>query len=121
MSTVTPFFPTLTTPGADTNTYKIFSTVDVGSTNNGALQRAGIRRMIVDMAHSDDGTLNEYKSQDRGVTWDLVSTEVVTAGATTTFREYDISAYQDWKLEWVNGNVAQNPWRIDIAGDTEPF
>lgn len=113
------------TPGADANTYVLFATILPAAPTNAmnanwpakAFQLLGVRKFCIDIDHVQAGTLNEYKSDDRGANWRQVSTEAVAAPAASgvTRREYLVEADQDWKLEWVNGGVAQNPWVVDMA------
>jgi hypothetical protein len=113
-----------TTPGADSDDYVLFDTTVAfpGTVGKNMLQLAGIKRFIIDLAHSDNGTLEEYKSPDRGTTWIQVSTEAITASATaTTVREYAVEPYDDWRLVWENGGSAQDPWVPDMVLDPEAF
>lgn len=109
-------------PGTDANTYILFATV-------GPVARArptfpqnffatnGVRKFCLDLDHSHGGTLNAYKSSDEGATWRQVYTETVAAPAASgvTQREWLVEGVQDWKLEWVNGGTAQNPWVADMS------
>lgn len=105
------------TPGADANTYVLFATAppSAGSTAfacNGArqCQGAGLKRLIVDIGHANGLTLNFYRSQNRGVTWDQVFTSgVIAAPAATssTIRDFAFEEYDDFKLELLNGGASQ--------------
>lgn len=107
------------TPGADGNTYVLFSTVDAGCPRN-AFAHNDVRRWSMDLAHDQAGTLNSWKSQDGGVNWIQITTEaiVVPAAGTTTKKEILVEGLQDWKVEWVNGGQAQTVWALDmLLGD----
>lgn len=101
------------TPGANTNITVLFSTV-TAFPGKAMGAYGGIRRIGLDLAHSHNGTLNLYKSGDRGTNWSLVSTEAITAAATTTKKEFLVESLADYKLEWVNGGSAQTTWLVDI-------
>lgn len=106
-----------TAPGADTNTYVIFSSV-VALNGARMAQSAGMKRLVVDMKHAGTGTLNLYRSQNRGTTWSQVDTTGVLpipAATESTIYDHYIEPYPDFKLEWVNGGSAQSTWIIDLA------
>ncbi len=109
------------TPGADANTYSIFDTVTAFPGAN-YLPSLHMKRLMVSMAHNQAGTLNWYETQSRqstssGTTWTQIGTLAVAAPAANTADTFDflVEEYQDFKLEWVNGGVAQNPWLVDVA------
>jgi hypothetical protein len=102
-------------PGADSNTYVMFSTV-VAAPMAGWHQLAGIKYARIDIKHNQSFTLNAYKSPDRGVTWHQVSTEAITVTSNAvTSRGFDIQLYRDFKIEVVNGGSAQGTWAVDIG------
>ena len=102
------------TPGADTNDYVLYSTVSESS--QAIQQGAGIHRIRVDVACDNDGTLNFFKSRDKGVTWRLVETSAETASATASIRaEFLMEPFYDYKLEWENGGSAQAYFEADMA------
>jgi hypothetical protein len=106
-------------PGADSNTYVMFSSVTAFPGGNG-MQSAGVKRLRIDLKHSQTLTLNTYKSSDRGVTWNQVSTEsIATTASTTDAREFNVEPYADFKVEVVNGGVAQATFAVDIALSTD--
>lgn len=80
------------------------------------LQLCGLRRFVADIAHNQAGTINFYKSADRGATWLLVGTQAapVPAAGTSLF-DILVEPYGDWKIEWVNGGAAQTTWAVDMA------
>lgn len=122
-----------TIPGADANTYVLWATANPGSTQtdrviqnanrDGAMgarffANLGVRKIVLSLKNSQAGTLNEYYSPDRGTTWLSVSSFAIPipAAGFTTEREFLVESYADWKLEWVNGGVAQATWSPQIAG-----
>jgi hypothetical protein len=121
-----------TVPGADANTYVLFATCNPGSTQTDrVVQNAnrdggcpaaffantGTRKFVFSLKNSQAGTLNEYYSPDRGTTWLQISTMAIPipAAGFTTEREFLVETYQDWKLEWLNGGVAQATWSPQMA------
>lgn len=106
------------TPAADGNTYVLFSTVVAFNGANMA-QNAGMKRLIVDIGHAAAGTMNLYRSQNRGTTWDQVYTSgsiAAPASTASTIRDFAIEEYQDFKLEWVNGGSTQaTRWIVDMS------
>lgn len=116
------------TPGADANTYSFFDTV----TAFPAPRYVGMHRMKrlqIGLSNSQAGTYNWYKSSSRvtnpalantqdttKVTWTQIGTLVVAAsGATENTLDLLIEEYDDFKLEFVNGGVAQATWVPNIA------
>ena len=65
------------TPGADSNTYTLFSTV--AQTGMGArfFAEHGLQTMGLDLTYATAGTLKGYKSVDRGSNWVQVSEHLV--------------------------------------------
>ncbi len=117
MGQVAPIKYTGTAPGADANTYVIFSSV-VAFPGGWLAQMAGMKRLIVDMKHSQAGTLNFYYSLNRGTSWNQVYTSgaiAAPASTSSTIQDFAIEQYPDFKLEWVNGGVAQATWLITLA------
>lgn len=103
------------TPGTDSNTYVLFDSTVCFS---GGLASHDISRVQFSVNNSQAGTRNAFWSQDRGVTWNKYDTVAViasTASATTGPVDYLVDAYRDWKLEWVNGGVAQATWIPSIV------
>lgn len=109
------------TPGADTDAYVVFdSTVAFPGAN--FMQGAGLTSFILNLDHSHGGTINAYASYDRGVTWYQTEALPVAAPVSSAYSsrfEHPISPFADFKVEWVNGGTAQNPWSVDIALDEE--
>ncbi len=70
-------------PGADANTYTLFSSVTAFQGAKMA-QGAGLKRCGIDIKHSGTITLRGYKSSNRGTTWEQVydSGAVASPGAT---------------------------------------
>lgn len=103
------------TPGADTSAYVLYSTT---SQLGQAIQQGdpGIHRLRVDIACTQNGTLNLYKSRNRGTTWRLVETAAATGNANETVKdEYLMEPFYDYKLEWVNGGAAQAFFEADLS------
>jgi hypothetical protein len=103
-------------PGADSELYVLFDST-VAFLGARMAQGAGIKRIIIGVNHSDAGDFVLSKSADRGATWQIVTT---VAAASTSDDEEDpfdalIENYDDFKVEWENGNVAQDPWMVSIA------
>lgn len=118
--------PTITTPGADTNVYVLFATVAVTGTGSswpdpgwakGHIGVHGLKKLVVDIEHTQAFDLNFYKSNNRGTSWNQVSTETaIAASATaTTKREYLVEHLDDCKLELVNGGSAQATFVVNVA------
>jgi hypothetical protein len=109
-----------TAPIGDSATYALFSTV---TTFPGARmpQGAGLKRLVVDLKHSQNGTFKLYKSSDRGTNWYQVDEAAATATGATASDVYDalIEEYDDFKLDWTNGGVAQATWNVSIALSSE--
>lgn len=102
------------TPGADSNTYVIFSSVSAFPGKRFAPQ-TGYKRFVLGVRHSSVGTVNLYKSVDRGTVWVLADT--FSAASTTLEDVYDalVEHFDDFKVEWVNTGSAQNPWVVSMA------
>lgn len=116
-----------TVPGADSNTYVLWASCVPGTTQTDrVIQNAnrdgacgarmfaeyGLHKFTITLKNSQAGTLNTYYSPDRGTTWLQLTTDAVAIpGAGTASRfEWIVEAYPDWKVEWVNGGVAQATW-----------
>lgn len=104
------------TPGADGNTYVLFDSTK--HLSGASLNEMDINRIQLALNNSQAGTLNASFSTDKGTTWTQYSSTAVAIYSTTTAPQpYDFSvdAYQDWKLEWVNGGVAQATWKPTVT------
>jgi len=109
------------TPGADANTYVMFSTATAfPAPNYVAMNR--MKRFQLGLSNSQAGTLNWYKSNTRLTStqttpvWTQIGTLAVAAGATAENTvDFLVEEYADWKLEWVNGGVAQATWVVSMA------
>ena len=114
MSETAVFTYTGTAPGADSNTYLLFSSVTAfpGKRMHSGL---GLKRFVCGVRHSSAGTINLYKSADRGTTWVLADT--FSAASTTLEDVYDalVEHFDDFKVEWVNTGSAQSPWVVSLA------
>lgn len=120
MSEVTVYKYAGSTPGTDSSTYVLFSTVVAFPGARGFVY-AGIKRFRLGLEHSHLGTINAYRSPDRGTTWHQLSTTAVAAPAANSTNEYDflVEGYDDWKVEWVNGGTTQSPWSIVLVASDE--
>ncbi len=106
------------TPGADSSTYVLFSTVSAfpGKRMHSGM---GFKRFVVGVRHSSAGTINLYKSVDRGTNW--VQCDTFSAASTTLEDLYDalVEHFDDFKVEWVNSGSAQSPWTVSLAFSNE--
>jgi len=105
------------TPGADSNTYTLFSTVTAMGAK--VLPTTGIKRFTLTMKNSHSGTLKAYCSTNGGTTWDEYSSQAVAAaGSGVVNGPYDflVDPFYDWKLDFVNGGSAQTTWRLALVG-----
>lgn len=118
-------------PGADANTYILFSTVAKTATGQSSagyapalpateryyFARHGVKRFKLDIKHTQAFTLNWYKSNDRGASWHQCGTEAIAvpAATATTTRSYLVDVYPDWSLEVVNGGAAQATWVVNMC------
>lgn len=102
------------TPGADSNTYVLFSSV-TAFPGKRMHSYGGMKRFVVGVRHSSAGTINLYKSSDRGANWVLADT--FSAASTTLEDLYDalVEHFDDFKVEWVNSGSAQSPWVVSMA------
>lgn len=115
--TITVVRYTGATPGGDSNTYNLFSSVTAFSGASMA-QNAGLKRLGLDIKHSQALTLKGYKSNDRGTTWEQVyDSGSVTAPASTDSTRLDFwfEPYPDFKIDLVNGGVAQASFSVNIT------
>lgn len=112
------------TPGADANTYAMFDTVTAfPAPRYVAMSR--MKRLQVGLSNSQAGTYYWYKSSSRvtspslttsQVAWTQIGTRAVAAGATAeNTDDFLIEEYDDFKLEFVNGGVAQATWVPNLA------
>lgn len=112
------------TPGADANTYPFFDTVTAFPAPRYVAMNQ-MKRLQVGLSNSQAGTYNWYKSSSRvtnpslttsQVTWTQIGTVAVAAGATAeNTNDFLIEEYDDFKLEFVNGGVAQATWVVNLA------
>lgn len=103
------------TPGTDSNDYILFDST-VMFTNG--LRMHHISRAIFGVDNSQAGTRKAYWSPDRGTTWKLYDSVAVVAATASTDPgpfAYLIDPYDDWKLVWTNGGVAQGTWLTSLT------
>lgn len=107
------------TPGADANTYNLFSSV-VAFMGANMAQQNGLKRLFVTIDNPQSGTLKFYRSNDRGTTWVQVGgDQAATASATDVFTfDAIILGFPDFKVDWVNGGAAQTGWTVTISLDS---
>lgn len=98
-------------------TVKLFDTT-VAFPGKRGLPASGIEMFVLHLSTEETGTLNAYKSQDRGTTWTLIHTSTLTTVNTllTTRRVFDVAAFEDFKIEFVNSTTAQQTFLVDMAG-----
>lgn len=107
------------TPGADTDTYTLWTSETAGGGNLAAM--SGARYFVLDLKNSGAGTLKVYKGSARpsagAVTFSQIEQISVAAAPTAESNkfEFNIEPYSDWKIEWVNGGSAQSTWLVDMA------
>lgn len=112
------------TPGADSNTYNIFSSVTAFPGANMAAMY-GLKRLFITIDNPQSGTAKLYRSIDaqngvaRGTNWVQVGGDfAATASATDVFTlDAMIEGFPDFKVDWVNGGSAQTGWTVTIALD----
>lgn len=104
------------TPGADSNTYNLFTTVSAQFGSN-FFAHAGVSKFVLFLKGdaTETGTLKEYASTDGGTTWNQVSQTAVTLGTYQDAYEFVVEPYRDWKLDWVNGGAAKTTWEVNFA------
>lgn len=88
-----------------------------------------MKRLQIDLAHDQAGTLNWWKTESRGLTsvfgagsaattvWVQVGTLAVAAPAAGTSDNFDflVEEFGDFKVEWTNGATPQTVWVPSIA------
>lgn len=113
-SSIVPYIGTV--PGADANTYNLFSTV-VSFPGAQWCAINGWHRLTLSLKNPQSLTIKGYRSSDRGVNW----TQVYDSGAVaapaagqTNFYDFFVSEYPDFKLDALNGGSAQTGWSVDM-------
>ena len=105
-----------TVPGADANTYNLFSTV-VSFPGAQFMATNGLHRIVVVLTNPQSLTLKGYRSSDRGTNWTQVydsgATAAPAAGQSNTF-DLLISQFADFKLDILNGGSAQTGWTVSM-------
>lgn len=104
-------------PGADANTYVLFSTVTGLGGAQALTAQVGVHRVRVDVycTNAVGCTFKLSKSRDKGVTWRLVTTSSALGAGTTGQFDEPVEGFYDWKVEWVNNSNAQTAFEADIA------
>jgi hypothetical protein len=94
-----------------------------------AIPQCGMKRLDMDLAHDQAGTLIWYKTEARGLTsvfgagsaattvWTQIGTLAVAAPAAGVSDNFDflVEEFTDFKLEWTNGATPQTVWVPSIA------
>jgi len=103
-------------PGADSNTYNIFSSV-VAFTGASMAQNNGLKRLFVTIDNPQSATLKFYRSNDRGTNWVQVGGDFAITASATDVSTFDglIEGFPDFKLDLVNGGSAQTGMTVTIA------
>jgi hypothetical protein len=111
-------------PGADANTYPIFSSVTAFPGCNMA-QNTGLKRLFVTFDNPQSATLKFYRCNDgiggnttaRGTNWVQVGGDFAITASATDVATFDglIEGFPDFKLDLVNGGAAQTGWTVTIA------
>ncbi len=122
--TMTRITYTGATPGADSNTYVLFSSVVAWPSTYNALSQYGQKRYTLRLEYSRDCTVNWYQSNDRGANWRVVGTQALTATAPgtpqSTTVDVVVEGFQDFKAELVNAGTAQGTgFTVDQVLDTD--
>jgi len=101
------------TPGADSNSYELFSTITAGMGGN-LLQSCGLKRYMLDLEHDNAGTILVSKTEDRGTTWVVVSSTAIAAPAANSTTQFDVlvEPFGDFKVVWTNGGSAQGSFIV---------
>ncbi len=110
-------------PGADSNTYNIFSSV-TAFTGASMAQNNGAKRLFVTIDNPQSATLKFYRSIDRGTNWVQVGGDFAVTSSATDVATFDglIEGFPDFKLDLVNGGSAQTGMTVSIAltGERSP-
>lgn len=101
-------------PAADSNTYVLFSSV-IAFPGKRMHSGMGLKRLVCGVRHSSAGTINLYKSVDRGTVWVLADSFAASSATEEDLYDALVEHMDDFKLEWVNSGSAQNPWVVSLA------
>lgn len=103
------------TPGADSEVYTLFNSVDAGWPKNWMAMN-DLYRFVVDIAHAEAFDIAVYKSEDRGATWHILEPAETVAAPTneTTIRDFLVSHVGDFKVEITNGGAEQTTWAVSM-------
>lgn len=109
------------TPGADANTYVLFSSVVAFGAR--VMPTLGISRIQFTVKNSQAGTLKAFLSNDGENAWqeyDAQAVAIAGAGVVSGPFDYLVDSFKDFRLDWINGGLAQATWQpmiIAICGD----
>lgn len=105
-----------TVPGADANTYSLFSTV-VSFPGAKWCAINGLQRLVVALTNPQSLTAKGYTSVDRGTNWvqvyDSGALAAPAAGQSNTL-DLLIAEFPDFKLDVLNGGAAQTNWTVNM-------
>jgi hypothetical protein len=115
------------TPGADANTYVLFSTASPSAGVAGSVAVGNWGPMMClhtyryEIKNPQAGTVNGYYSNDRGANWVQFYTMAVAipAAGEASNDVVLIEGFADFKFEWVNGGVAQTGWTVNQDASTK--
>lgn len=103
-----------TAPGANSNTYTLFTTVD-GSIPRGWANNADVHSFHYDIKHDNNGTVKAYHSLDGGTNWvQFYDSGTLTAPTYTSNSVVLVEGFRDFKFEWVNAGSAQGTWVVNL-------
>lgn len=82
----------------------------------GFFSSMGIKRFLLRLVNDQSGTLNAYRSDDRGAAWTKIYTVAVAASAANSENVHDVlvEGFPDFKLEWVNGATPQTTFKVSM-------
>lgn len=107
-------------PG-NAETVVLFSTVAAFPGAQYLAQR-GLERFVLSLVNDQAGTLKAFFSDNRGVSWTQIDNVAVAIAPANEDQVYDfggLPAFQDWKLEWLNGATPQTSFKPNMYLTTE--
>lgn len=97
-------------------TYPLFNSIDNFGVSK--LLDTPVKRISLTLYHNQAGSLAASRSVDGGVTWRVYSLIAVSAPAANTISgayHYIVEQFGNWKLDWINGGVAQTIWEPELV------
>ncbi len=112
------------TPGNDSSTYTLFSSVTAWPNTYNPLSQYGQKRYVLRLSYARDCTVNWQQSNDRGTNWYPVGTQALTAAAPGTAQsttiDVAVEGFQDFRVQLVNAGTAQGAgFTVDQSLDTD--